>query len=155
MAIWQYQIRMIPKPEYEEKKDQFLVNRDLFFEDIKGWDRDKLNTEFLDKYLEQREHWSESVLLWGNEETTDVQLFIEDDSIEEVSFRIDLRDEKVKEFFEMIINFSKENNAILFNADNDPIDPNKESILKDIKKSASYKFISNPEQFFDDLESKK
>lgn len=148
MAIWQYHTKIVPKDEFEKKKDLYLKNKDQFFEEIEGWERDKFNTKVLKKYLKQKEHWLASSLLWGDEETTDVQLFIENNFVEEVSIRIDLRGKDTEGFIEMLLELAKENNGVIVNADNNIVPPTIQSIVEDIKNSPCYKFVSSPISFF-------
>ena len=152
MAIWQYQVKMVPRSDFEDKREIFLNNIDDFYTKITGWELSKLHTDILNEYLNREKHWSNSAILWGEEESTNVELFLQESIVEEISFRIDLREEQVKSYLQLIIDFSKLNDTVILNINDELIEPTKKCLLDDIKKSVCYKFVSNPQKFINDLD---
>lgn len=72
--------------------------------------------------------------------------------IKQLTFRADLR-EKGLTFLKNMLNLSKENDWLLMDVKGNLSAPQMEEVKKIINISNCYRFLSNPEKFFDDLEN--
>lgn len=142
MAIWQFQFYIIPRinSEIEIKEDELL-----------SWK--KKNISFVKiEFLERKASWTEKIVQFGKEDETCIQFLYEDDILEEINCRLDLRSLS-KKMLETILNFVKEIDGMIFYKDEIYL-PKFDSIIEIIKNSNASKFCQNPTNFLEDLSKK-
>jgi len=93
MAIWQYTFEIIPRKSLVTiGVTDFLTDGD--YEKYNFWENfDEGINFFISLVVEigMNESWSEDVVIYGNEESTCIKIFLENDKITGVIVRIDIR----------------------------------------------------------------
>lgn len=161
------------KVDYDERKEHFnkskegeLSESDVYSDALTQdwWSKIEIDIPKLvsriDKYV-NRADWGNSEFSYNWKTYTDevdndayLSLNEENGKIEELNFRADLR-EKGFAFLRNMINLSKENDWLLMDVKGNLCEPVIEEVKRLIKISYCYRFLTNPEQFFDDLDSGK
>lgn len=127
MAIWQYDISLVP---------------------IREMDRDNLANE-LSSILPRAESWSQSIMIWGDLDGNCVKV-CDDGSPPELLIRIDLRGQSGS-FVRRLVSFATKMGFRIENADGKEMPPMTKDIAEDIEKSDAFRFVSNPVQFLESL----
>lgn len=146
MAIWQYQIYMIPEEEISSyfKNDKFISYDD--FNEIKWWKYRQLNIKSFDLFtdlLPKKDSWSDDIILFGDESSNCIEILKEQDLIIEISIRIDLRLD-CKKIINLLCEFTINNNCMFLNDKLEVLHPNVESIKSSIASYPVYKtFLDN------------
>lgn len=117
MAIWQHKIYLLPKEEIESyfgnKEVHSIDMKDL--DSIDWWKYRCLNDEDFDVFsniLKKEDSWSESIIQYGDLESTCIELILEDSKIVEISARIDFT--KNNEIFvKKLIDFTIDKDLII------------------------------------------
>lgn len=117
MAIWQYDIFLIPSEKLSQvKKVEEGENSLSFFDDSLLWkERKMLIVEFEDikRFLGVGKSWNKDLIVFGELEKNCVKVFLDNEKfVASVSARIDFRS-NYKELLEKIINFCKQNNLAI------------------------------------------
>ena len=140
MAIWQYQLFIVPKQNlifYLDNSNK--INNDNFNEII-CWEHSQLNIEnfnIISPYLPIRKSWSNNIILFGYEDANCVEVFSKDDKVE-ISARIDLRYNPIKTV-ETLCRFAQATDSVFLNSNFSIIISNIEVVLEDIAKFPTYK----------------
>ncbi|EQC45049.1 hypothetical protein M899_0557 [Bacteriovorax sp. BSW11_IV] len=152
MAIWQYELNVISKADFESNEEMISSSDDSFLGSVKGWKADVIETGSVDKLLKKKKHWGgPDTLYWGDTEKTDVSLYRQEGLCRYASFRVDIRESNIKDLINMVINFAKDNDGVILNTDCKVVGPSFESVLEDFQKSSCWRFASNPEKYLDNL----
>jgi hypothetical protein len=152
MAIWQYNLKIIPSGESITKLN---INSDELNANDAGlllsWHdyaiRDSSIVE-ISQYLKPHKSWSEDIKQFGALDETCMELYYDGSELEEVSIRIDLRSVGYK-ILNIIIDFVNINNTLMINDNGEIIGNTLEELIKDIKKSKAYSFLRDPKIFFE------
>ena len=104
----------------------------------------------LKKILPEEKSWCEDIKQYGNIDSTCMEMLICNDEIEEgIKFRVDLRNiqkyqlQKICEFAKMN-DFHIEYNKVFY-------EPNIDNLVKIIRESDAYKFLSDPDKYLREL----
>ena len=146
MALWQFQINIIP---YGHKYSKIVSDDLVSWKNIhipKNIDSLILNV------LPLGNSWSENIKIYGNNDSTCIELLYENGHIEEISCRLDLRCLS-KAMLTGILNFTKSINGAFLIEDR-IVDPEINSVLPYIKNSNAAKFCLNPSEFFEYISEK-
>lgn len=147
MAIWQYQIFIVPEEEinsYFEKDG--IISSDALNE-INWWKYRQLDITSFDVFkvlFSIRESWTKDIILFGDEGSSCIEILMEEGRIIEISARIDLR-YNYKQFVTILCEFAQKNNCTFLNNDLKIISTNTQLIEQDIENYTVYK------SFFDKL----
>ena len=96
MAIWQFPVYLIPyswAKKHEFDADCLFDENGFTTESI--WDSFQLENDFKDRIervLPKAKSWSDELLLWGDQDKNDIQIWFNERIYEGVLVRIDLRD---------------------------------------------------------------
>lgn len=168
MAIWQYLSLAVPKNSIDNNYECIFKNNETEF--LPGttslWQKFDGNINAIISELDQilpKADWSgETCLNWkgnsSNDEDNDACICLTNDTtqIEEFQFRIDLRKaSNITHTLQSILGLCKRHNLILIDLKGEIFEPGLKDILKSIQKSNAMKFIADPIQYFEDLDSKK
>ena len=145
MAIYQGKYFLLPKTEkicliegISLKK--YIENK--LFEDDFFWANSKLKYSKIEEYLNKNfipgKSWDNELKVFGNINSNSLEIFIEQDKISSISFRIDFRDD-FELFLNKIVSFCKLYNLVIVNKRVDVLDCSFSEILKDILQSDDYK----------------
>jgi len=171
MAVYQYYLEVLPKEGILKKHNlipshikvstetgYFESDSELYWNEVK-YSSENIITK-IDSIIDRAN--------WGNNKTSfewkrytetldnDVSIYLNesDFTIKEFSFRADLREENL-EFLKNMIKLANENEWFFMDRNGLLINPNLEELINNILKSNAYKFLENPNNFFDDLEKNK
>jgi hypothetical protein len=138
MAIWQYTLELI------RKEDLDIIGDDIGTEAYNGFDFWQAGAGYTSEYftpitqlLPQGESWSKNIKLYGNEDSTCIELIVEDSKIVEVVIRLDFRNDYSKLLNE-IIEFCTFNSLLLLDEEHNILPLNETSIGYQIKNSPQY-----------------
>jgi hypothetical protein len=149
MAIWQYNLFMVPREELESYFDcRVLEITEVDFDNIKWWQKFNQKDELI-SYLSSIFPVIES---WDSEST---QLGILDSncffiSADELSVRIDLRSDYLI-FAERVIEFAKKYDLVFLNLTFKVIYPEPILLEENIKESKAYNFVKSPDTYLSNL----
>ncbi|EKD71906.1 MAG: hypothetical protein ACD_46C00070G0002 [uncultured bacterium] len=155
MAIYQFTIELIPSAWTEKNKNSaidLLVGAEGYDTSI-AWQPAKSAKSvepLLSNIMPSKEAWHENLRAWGNEESNDIQLWVENGNIDSLKIRFDLRNDtedlKIK-----VIDCSKKLSCDIFIPDTkEIIKPDIDALSKVISKSSAARFVENPEKFFNE-----
>ncbi|WP_289658163.1 hypothetical protein [Flavobacterium panacagri] len=164
MAIWQYLLLVVPEDSidsnyeciFKNNKTEYLPDTDSFWTNFNG-DIPSIISE-LDQIIPKANWGNETYLNWkgnGNkEEDNDACICLSDDKskIESFQFRIDLRKaSNISAVLQSILNLYEKNRLILIDLKGEIFQPKLEDIFKSIQISNATKFLSDPIQFLENL----
>lgn len=183
MAVWQYRLTVIPKKalldKYTELPEKLFIDHEGWNEywdnpsgkidddsTVNWWQDQKVCIEDIRNKVDSllpRASWNDSkdCLIWKMEqkkEDIDCSIFFNrrTKELESFDFRIDVRNSNTSiKFLKMILELCIERGFILMNTDGALIEPQKEKVFEDIKKSNAFKFVSDPKTFFKEIEKTK
>lgn len=133
MAIWQYDLFLIPDKETSNIK----LDEEGFIDDEKLWSKysDKIRSiELIKKYLPESESWSDSLRIYGNIDSNCLEIYYNKEKINSISFRIDFRTD-YNLILNNIIKFCKINNLSLIDEELKILPLDESEIIKKIAKS--------------------
>lgn len=144
MAIWQFSCMVIPRGrELNEYTEEQLIS-------WKGINLSVSTSEFLHNILPKTKSWSKDIDQYGKNDSTCIEIVYDDNQIEEINCRLDLRDLS-KDLLVRIIEYIKEiNGEILYSGNIYPADIT--TIVDLMKKSDTAKFCNNPRLYFEEVE---
>ncbi len=166
MAIYQYHLTVIPRltilrnwdiiPVKVQVQDNPAFDEDNL-KDVKWWDREHIDFETIEKrilsFADQVE-WtkkSETVKAFGDNDTNDITIVKgEAGLLEEISFRIDLR-EIDRNFIDNVLTIAAGLGCILLDRQGNCFEPTHEKLSDNIKKSSAFKFVTSPTDFLKKL----
>lgn len=144
MALWQFHCYIIPR----ENRN---LNEKSCDEDILSWKKHAIPTARID-FLEKQTSWTEDIVQYGKDDETCIQFLYEEDLLEEISCRLDLRSLSIKMLEQVMEYINKIEGMILY--ENKIYFSNINDMVELIKKSNANKFCQNPMNYFDELSKK-
>ena len=98
MAVWQFKVQLIPTVWVERGNDVMTLFKEEGYEGIEAW-KHRIDVEqirsAIDMVLPRGKEWNKDLTLWGNEKSDDIQLWLDQQCIESLSIRFDLRDRNI------------------------------------------------------------
>jgi len=146
MALWQFDFWIIPM---NRKKENFQED------EILSWKKEKINIDinkFFENILKEEASWSEHIKQYGEGDKTCIKLRVEDNKIDEISCRLDLRSLSKDQLEKILDYISKIKGEIFYKGEIYPA--SFESIKNLIKESEAAKFCVNPQQYFEEIVNK-
>lgn len=141
MAIWQIPFFILPE---ESLRDFPFIDDEGIFDDSPYWLERNVTKSFfnhINSFLPQGESWSEQVIVYGNNQSHDVQIYLDvpTQKIISVSLRIDFTHD-YHWLIKSIIAFCIDNKLTIISAENlDKVPLNIETITNLIKNSSQVK----------------
>jgi len=155
VATWQFTIALIPTLWAEEHG---FNCSDLY--DVEGYDTaiawaENQPTEgfeaLLSKILPESKSWSNNLLCWGDEKSNDIQVWHEDNKVEEIHVRLDLN-QNLNEFIGKLVDLANSLNCSFFYPELRYISKASEYEVKTaLQKSDALKFVKDPHEFLKGL----
>jgi hypothetical protein len=149
MAVWQYNIFIVPE---EEVKSFFGDKSYISFEDLNGvnfWKYQKIDTEdfnVFEEVLPRKRSWSNDIVLFGDESSNCLEILINENKIEEITARIDLRCD-YEFFLKFLCDFSLKNDFVFLDNSLKVLYPDYNIMNKEINDYPIYKsFLSTIEK---------
>jgi len=187
MAIWQFQLVVIPRKgilekigripktleiDYEERTKHYHLKKEGLIEEEDKF-KDALTQDWwssteiqsmeiihqIDKKIRRANYGDDTFINWkfnNGKVDNDASLSINEETgkIEEIRFRADLREEKMK-FLKEMIGMAEKYDWLLMDLKGNLVEPKFKEIAKLIKISNSFKFLKDPLKFLTDLEEEK
>jgi hypothetical protein len=176
MAIWQFNLTLIPKSalisKYNCIPDELFIDKggwenhfaknDLEeaynFEDaltINWWDKSIITISQLFpvlKNIPQSQSDIDGLKYFGDADTNNICISLKENTnqIDEVSCRIDLR-KLDKNFINSVFSLARQFDCLLMDRKGRLFEPTRDDLIERVKLSNSYRFITNPEKFLNDL----
>lgn len=134
MAIWQYYIMVLPIEEVKSYfgNQNYLNKADV--ENIDWWkyiDFEKFSFSDLKYLFPLRKSWSNEIMLFGSEDSNNIEIIHSNYKIEGIAIRIDLRDLN-RDIIDCICIFFKKNNCFFINYKGKIINSNTTLLIDDI-----------------------
>jgi hypothetical protein len=158
MAVYQFIIELIPERWVQEQNqpiEKLFEQNDPFFPEgcydlSDAWKlyQPAINIpEVLSQILPAKKSWNKNLQSWGDEEVNDIQVLMNDNCIESIKFRLDLREDnenlKLK-----IIDLANRLSCHLFFPQLKEIEfADINTLNKAILKSNAFRFVENPREF--------
>lgn len=153
MAIWQFYFVVIPQEKILPSintSSKIKITDDEGIMSWRGYYINQLSLKKLSEILKYSKSWTDNIVQFGSVDGTCVELYYENETLIELSVRLDLRNIRL-DILEVIIDFIKINNAMIVTRNGDLIKPIIKDIIEEIKKSDAYSFVKNPDTFLCDL----
>ncbi len=154
MAIWQFHVIVVPE-EKILKKYKCIPDNVNEVEDIQSWEGYSLDEFTLVKMSETLKFatsWADNIKQFGALDKNCIELFYDNNQLIEISLRLDLRDITI-DIIKLVIDFTRQNKALLITNNGHVIKPVIENLIKVIKESDAYSFVKNPKEFLDKFEN--
>lgn len=156
MALWHYKFELVP-PGTDEPTIKSITSDGFIPEVEVNWENDgigKSTLEFIKSRLEPTKSWSDEILMFGSKENRiDVGFDEETGEVEYVNGQFDLRDDKWKSFISEIICIAEKSHLRIYDFYTFNIfKPTIENFHISIIGSNGYKALTNPDEFFKNLE---
>ena len=93
MAIWQYTIELIPKRALPDLGASGFITLENY-DNVNYWKDFDLQIEFFDSLtssLKRSKSWCDEIVLFGDKDSTCIQIFIDLDKISGINVRLDIR----------------------------------------------------------------
>ncbi|NWK99581.1 hypothetical protein DM790_01965 [Flavobacterium collinsii] len=143
MAIWQYQFHMVPQEELNSYfKDKDLISYEDLSE-IKWWKYRQLDITSFDNFghlLPRKKSWSKDIILFGSEESSCIEIFLEGNDIIEISVRVDLR-LNYTNFINLICDYALNHRCMFLNNKLEILYPSLVVLENDILSYPTYKMF--------------
>lgn len=152
MAVWQFKMWAIPAAAYRKgNSDVIRLSREQVDEvhfDLTPADMTELSDQ-LSRLLPEKKSWHDEMRIWGQEETDDVQVWINGNAIESVQMRLDVRHLALSRLSGLCL--IARNFDWLLAVPEGPglavLRPNTEVIFRSVLKSPAQSFVDDPEAF--------
>lgn len=139
MAIWQYRFRLVPNSDLKELSvTAHLLDDD--YDNFAFWRNGNYKIDFfegLTSVLKSKASWSKEIKLYGTEDSNCIEIFIDSNTISEVTVRIDYLS-NYQELLSRLIEFCLLNSLALIGEDNKVLHLNATSIIYVIQNSPQY-----------------
>jgi len=158
MATWQFSVVLIPISWVEENSYSSSALYDEEGYDTEcAWKDRQPDSEFktvLGEILPPSKSWHEELLTWGNDEEHDIQVWVENEIIDGIHIRLDLN-QNLNELIIKVVKVAKTLNCVLFFPElNSVVEANEFELNKALKKSNAAKFVTNPQEFLNEISKK-
>lgn len=156
MATWQFIVQLLPRQWMEIHPDIGDLSEDdgelnLSTAWVKFPPKHDLHQLF-SKFLPRTKSWHENLQIWGNTESTDIQVWYEKDQLSDIQIRLDLRPNPV-ESIKMLIILAEQLDCVFYvNESSEIVNCNIDAVKHSLKKSNAYKYITDPKTFLENIE---
>jgi hypothetical protein len=168
MAVWQYKGEFVPElwliaehGRIPEALEDYLMTEDTDLDAIEAphWWRDaEIPSDLIQRVsaiMPQTKSWTDDALMFGDDKTSDFEIWFEQGEVDAIHFRWDLRDPDL-EVLNQIVVLAKRLGAYIVSGDRGTvIEPSFQAVLTDVRASNAYRFCKNPEAFLTELGRKK
>lgn len=141
MALWQFDFYIVPR-------EKSVIVEDLENEDILSWKQDDISLIEID-FLEKETSWTKDIVQYGKADETCIQFLYEDEVLEEINCRFNLRSLS-KKMLEKILDYVEKKEGMIF-YEGKIYAPQIDEIIELMKSSKVNKFCQNPINFFEKL----
>jgi hypothetical protein len=158
MATWQFSAVLIPASWAEENSfNSSALYDEEGYDTESAWKDRQPDSQFkavLGEILPPSKSWSEDLLTWGNEKEHDIQVWFENETIDGIHIRLDLN-QNLNEIIIKVVKAAKTLNCALFFPEfRSVVEANEFELKNSIKKSNASKFVTNPQEFLNEISKK-
>jgi hypothetical protein len=156
MALWQFDLHCLPSAVVVERLGHIpLAMTRADFDNFTWWERQAnpggIASQF-DRFLPRTSSWSSKNTTWGQEDGNRIDLVASELSVMDIFIRIDVRDFDLK-FLTFLIRCADVNKWVFLTQESYVIAPSLPKLLSAIRRSASFRFVINPEEFLSKLKA--
>jgi hypothetical protein len=152
MALWQFVLDLIPAsaanvggiPAARMNREQL----DAIDLDLSSAELEALFVR-LEALLPEKKSWSAHLRIWGDEETDDIQVWMDEQVIEGVQFRIDVSHLSLP-LVGGICALARHMDCLLATRDGAIIQPNREEVIRMILQSRAMQFVRDPQRYLEE-----
>lgn len=151
MALWQFVMDLIPASAANVAGVAAArMNRDQLDRIDIGLTRESISSisGMLEALLPEKEPWSSDLRIWGDENTNDVQVWFEEQSVECFQFRIDVSDLPIS-LVGGICALARKLDCLLATRDGAIVQPNSEAVIRCILNSSAAHYVNDPRAFLE------
>jgi len=141
MAIWQFEIFMVPKEEVHSYFGGTDTISNEAFNEIKWWKYYQPDIEDFDTFqhiIPKGKSWSNDIMLFGDESSNCIEIVVDQSKIDEVSIRIDLRTD-YKPLIKLLCDFAQRHKCLFISGSLEVISPDLNELSQYIKNYPKYK----------------
>ena len=164
MAVWQYRGELIPElwliakhGKIPEALDNYITTEDTnldAIEDSHCWRDIDVPDDLLQRVsaiMPQRTSWTNDAFMFGDDQTSDFEIWYDQGEVDAIYFRWDLREPDL-EVLNQMISLAKSLGAHIVSGDRATvIEPDFYAVLNDVQKSNAYRFCKDPKAFLTEL----
>lgn len=144
MALWQFDFNIVPS-------GRCAIVENLSIEDILSWKQEDISSVEIN-FLEKETSWTKDIVQYGKEDETCIQFLYEDEILEEISCRLDLRSLS-KKMLKEILEYVEKIGGMIF-LEGKIYSPTPEEIIELMKNSKANKSCQNSIDYFEELDLK-
>src|SRR5262249_5819863 len=108
----------------------------------------------IERCLHKEASWSQEIAIWGKDDETCLSISNGEQNLIELTVRLDLRVLKPL-ILELLESLSTALDAVAIGENGTIFNLNRQELSKELKLSRAFKFVSNPQKFFEGLEQEK
>lgn len=154
MATWQFTVHLIPRTKLVQLFSEIpdFLDREIF-DSINWWDEKDISQHYdseIGSFLNESQSWSESIKIWGQEDSDHLSVLFDNGRVVEVEVRIDVRALNLV-FVENVCSFARLCDCLLLTEGMALVEPEVDLLLHQIGKSNAFSFVSDPVEFLDKL----
>jgi hypothetical protein len=149
MAAWQLDLLIIPRKRAESLGFLRQLSSSSNCEEIDWWKGGSLPPGYEERlagFLLPQTPWDKHWLIFGDENGTRVDVVHNNERIDEVRARIDVREIDL-DLLEKLLAFVAESDCIFLNSAGAVIEPSIENIIIEIEASSAANFVHDPKRF--------
>jgi len=156
MAVWQFLIELIPRDWAQENSyNTGLLQSDEGYATQIAWESRQPEVDVvpvLSKILPLAESWHKNLIFFGDNKSDDIEVWHQDQVIEGISIRIDLKKD-VKRTVVRVVRAAKKLGCIFFIPEKGSfIEANEFALIKMVKESDAAQYVDDPTGFLDNLD---
>lgn len=155
MAVWQFTIAFLPQDWLDAGGDVNALFDERGFDAARAWwsyKHPKLE-EILGSALSRGKSWHSDLIVWGSEQTDDIQLWRSQGKVNSIVVRFDLRQPNMT-LLQQAIHMAQELNlAIMALETGSIVQPNVERLLRAAAESRAAHFVLDPASLLSQMES--
>ena len=154
MAAWQFDVLCVPTSRAQPNMrhgDGHIDVADMSSEEL--WDGEQLPDGWqrqLESILSSKKEWTHDWLMFGPEDGTRIDVFLEAGAVKEVRLRVDAREMEITRLHE-VMQFAAGANLSLVTPDGRIVAPDVDALWVELQLSPAHLFVRNPDRFFDGL----
>ena len=149
MAVWQFVLDLIPASSVHVAGVSTVRMRREQLDEIRlGFSNADAEVLFvrLGSLLPEKESWSASLRIWGDENTDDIQVGFDGRVIEDIQFRLNVANLSLP-LVGGICELARHFDCILATRDGTILQPNREAVVRMIMQSRAMQFARDPQCF--------
>lgn len=155
MAVWQFDLHMIPRDAVIRMFSQVPTHLEMKRpQDVDWWIGSEIPIGDLRRrfstLLPQAESWADNIEIWGKDDSDRIDLVAENETVAGVFVRVDLR-QPLRTFPAGLVAVARELGCVLLTEQCEILEPEEGALIDAIRKSPAARFVSNPQKFFHDM----